>query len=92
MRRGPMITITSVSRSPSRVAMSGRGHERDGSLEHGEVPCLARPRTSFHRAWAGQDDSDRLIVPAVAGQLNEMELIKSKIYQLEQTHLAMKNK
>lgn len=39
-----------------------------------------------------QLDSDRLIVPAVAGQLHEMELIKSKIYQLEQTHLAMKNK
>ena len=39
-----------------------------------------------------QFDSDELIDPAVAGQLNEMELIRSKIYQLEQTHIAMKNK
>ncbi|KAK4548509.1 hypothetical protein LTR36_009419 [Oleoguttula mirabilis] len=28
----------------------------------------------------------------IAGQLHEMELVRGKIYQLEQTHLAMKNK
>ena len=27
----------------------------------------------------------------VSGQIHELELMKSKIYQLEQTHLAMKN-
>lgn len=28
----------------------------------------------------------------VAGQIHEMELVRGKIYQLEQTHLQMKNK
>lgn len=29
---------------------------------------------------------------AVAGQIHEMELVRGKIYQLEQTHLNMKAK
>jgi len=29
---------------------------------------------------------------AVANQFHEMELVKTKIFQLEQTHLQMKNK
>lgn len=53
---------------------------------------MCRCLSPIEYAWALQFDSDELIDPAVAGQLNEMELIRSKIYQLEQTHIAMKNK
>lgn len=36
--------------------------------------------------------ADQYMWDAVHGQIQEMELVRGKIYQLEQTHLAMKAK
>ncbi|KAI6807505.1 hypothetical protein KC350_g13754, partial [Hortaea werneckii] len=52
---------------------------------------LEQVRAEFDAQATRSNDYDHQY-PAVAGQLNEMELIRSKIYQLEQTHIAMKNK
>ncbi|KAI7154458.1 WD40 repeat-like protein [Hortaea werneckii] len=49
---------------------------------------LEQVRAEFDAQATRSNDYDHQL----AGQLNEMELIRSKIYQLEQTHIAMKNK
>lgn len=49
--------------------------------------CLTARRSVYEVC-----NSDADLFATVAGQIHELELVKGKIYQLEQTHLAMKNR
>jgi len=62
------------------------------SGRNSRIKLVPVPTMSIQVSETMRSEARRLLTPLVAQQMNEMQMVREKVYSMEQTHLALKQK